>query len=69
MEAATGFEPVIRALQARALPLGYAALALQGSPTKRNRRSHLAVHNQPEGMKYRAPAIKSMKAQKEASPS
>ncbi len=25
MEAATGFEPVIRALQARALPLGYAA--------------------------------------------
>ena len=33
MEAATGFEPVIRALQARALPLGYAALALQGSPT------------------------------------
>jgi hypothetical protein len=25
LEAATGFEPVIRALQARALPLGYAA--------------------------------------------
>ncbi len=28
VEAATGFEPVIRALQARALPLGYAATAL-----------------------------------------
>ena len=28
MEAATGFEPVIRALQARALPLGYAASGL-----------------------------------------
>ncbi len=26
VEAATGFEPVIRALQARALPLGYAAI-------------------------------------------
>ena len=26
MEAATGFEPVIRVLQTRALPLGYAAV-------------------------------------------
>ena len=26
MEAAAGFEPAIRALQARALPLGYAAI-------------------------------------------
>ena len=28
MEAATGFEPVIRVLQTHALPLGYAANAL-----------------------------------------
>ena len=30
LEAATGFEPVIRALQARALPLGYAASGIRG---------------------------------------
>ena len=31
MEAAIGFEPMIRALQARALPLGYAAEVAQKS--------------------------------------
>jgi hypothetical protein len=31
MEAATGFEPVIRVLQTRALPLGYAANKFNGA--------------------------------------
>jgi hypothetical protein len=39
MEAATGFEPVIRALQARALPLGYAAVPPARLQVLRNERN------------------------------
>jgi hypothetical protein len=55
MEAATGFEPVIRVLQTRALPLGYAAVALSGrvfTPPE----SHVSVTgNSPHGKPNPAP--------------
>ncbi len=41
MEAATGFEPVIRVLQTRALPLGYAAIIFGAEDEVRTRDPHL----------------------------
>ncbi len=41
MEAATGFEPVIRVLQTRALPLGYAAVIHGAEDEVRTRDPHL----------------------------
>jgi hypothetical protein len=41
LEAATGFEPVIRVLQTRALPLGYAAVKTKAEDGIRTRDPHL----------------------------
>ena len=41
MEAATGFEPVIKVLQTRALPLGYAAKISGAEDGVRTRDPHL----------------------------
>ncbi len=42
MEAATGFEPVVKVLQTCALPLGYAAIILLGAEDEvRTRDPHL----------------------------
>ena len=41
MEAATGFEPVIKVLQTCALPLGYAAINIGAEDGVRTRDPHL----------------------------
>ena len=41
MEAATGFEPVVKVLQTSALPLGYAALYFGAEDGIRTRDPHL----------------------------
>ena len=41
MEAATGFEPVVKVLQTSALPLGYAAMIQKAEDGTRTRDPHL----------------------------
>ena len=41
MEAATGFEPVVKVLQTSALPLGYAAIKRRAEDGTRTRDPHL----------------------------
>ena len=67
MEAAIGFEPMIRALQARALPLGYAAEVAQtnlgaarplqgGNPMGPRRQSSASSAANPRGNSTHCPA-------------
>ena len=68
MEAAIGFEPMIRALQARALPLGYAAEVAQtnlgaarplqgGNPMGPRRQSSASSAANPRGNSTHCPAV------------